>query len=86
LTNVATRPLMLENLSAMLSAAPYMFLSPRLLEECRTFVRHVDGSCSAASGTHDDTVMAIAQRVRTELHLKETTSAEEARFRAMHCA
>ena len=88
LTKVATRPLMLENLSAMLSAAPFMFLSPRLLEECRTFVRHADGSCSAASGTHDDTVMAmaIAQRVRTELHLKETTSAAEASFRATRSA
>jgi hypothetical protein len=70
-TNVATRPRMLEQFGAMLSAAPYMFLSPRLLEECRTFIRHPDGSCSAANGTHDDTVMAmaIAQAVRAELRV-----------------
>jgi len=69
LTNVATRPRMLENLAALLSAAPFMFLSPRLLEECRTFIRHPDGTCSAASGAHDDTVMAmaIAEIVRAEV-------------------
>lgn len=68
-TNVATRPRMLENLAGLLSAAPFMFLSPRLLEECRTFVRHPDGTCSAAAGAHDDTVMAmaIAEIVRAEV-------------------
>ncbi len=70
-TNVATRPRMLEHFAAMLSAAPHLFLSPRLLEECRTFIRHEDGTCSAARGTHDDTVMAmaIAQIVRAEVHV-----------------
>ncbi len=79
LTNVATRPRMLENFAALLSAAPFMFLSPRLLEECRTFVRHPDGSCSAASGAHDDTVMAmaIAQAVRAEVIVQPPRSAEE---------
>jgi hypothetical protein len=79
LTNVATRPRMLENLAALLSAAPFMFLSPRLLEECRTFIRHPDGSCSAASGTHDDTVMAmaIAQAVRAEVVVQPPASAQE---------
>ena len=71
LTNVATRPSMLENFAALLSASPYMFLSPRLLEECRTFIRHADGTCSAAAGAHDDTVlaMAIAQAVRSEIRV-----------------
>jgi hypothetical protein len=69
LTNVATRPRMLENLTGLLSAAPFMFLSPRLLEEFRTFIRHPDGTCSAAAGAHDDTVMAmaIAEAVRAEV-------------------
>jgi len=67
-TNVVTRPRMLAQLNDLLTNAPQMFLSPRLLEELRTFIRHPDGSCSAAAGTHDDTVMAmaIAQAVRIE--------------------
>ncbi len=67
-TNIATRPRMLAMLSELLVNAPQMFLSPRLLEELRTFIRHPDGSCSAAAGTHDDAVMAmaIAQAVRVE--------------------
>ncbi len=79
LTNVATRPRMLENFAQLISAAPFMFLSPRLLEECRTFVRHPDGSCSAVSGAHDDTVMAmaIAQAVRSEVVAQPPSSAEE---------
>ena len=79
LTNVATRPRMLENLSALLSAAPFMFLSPRLLEECRTFVRHPDGTCSAAAGAHDDTVMAmaIAEAVRAEVVVAPPKSIQE---------
>jgi hypothetical protein len=51
---------MIENLAAMLIDSPQLFRSPRLLHECRTFVRHVDGSSGAASGTHDDCVMAMA--------------------------
>jgi hypothetical protein len=79
LTNVATRPRMLENFARLLTAAPFMFLSPRLLEECRTFIRHLDGNCSAASGAHDDTVMAmaIAQAVRSELRVQPPRSVQE---------
>jgi len=79
LTNVATRPRMLENLAALLAQAPLMFLSPRLLEECRTFIRHPDGSCSAASSAHDDTViaMAIAQAVRAEVVVEQPNSAQQ---------
>jgi hypothetical protein len=79
LTNVATRPRMLENFAALLSAAPYLFLSTLLLEECRTFIRHADGSCSAADGTHDDTVMAmaIAQAVRAEVAVQTPGPVQE---------
>ena len=69
LTTAASRPRMLENFAAMLTNAPFLFSSPRLLEECRTFVRHPDGSASAAGGAHDDMVMAmaVALAVRAEM-------------------
>ncbi len=69
LTSAASRPRMLENFAATLTNAPFLFSSTRLLEECRTFVRHPDGSASAANGTHDDLVMsmAVAQAVRAEV-------------------
>jgi len=88
LTNVATRPRMLENLATLLSQAPFLFLSPRLLEECRSFVRHADGTCAAAAGAHDDTVMAmaIAQQVRTEVRVKPPRSAAEVRYSLLHTA
>jgi hypothetical protein len=69
LTTLASRPRMLENFAATLTNAPFLFSSTRLLEECRTFVRHPDGSASAAAGTHDDLVMAmaVALAVRAEM-------------------
>ena len=69
LTSAASRPRMLDNLAAVLSAAPFLFASTRLLEECKTFVRRPDGTQAAANGAHDDTVMAmgIALEVRTEV-------------------
>ena len=68
LTTAATRPRMLGNLAAVLAAAPQLFVSSRLLEECKTFVRRPDGTTAAANGAHDDTVMAmaIALAVRAE--------------------
>jgi len=60
LTSAASRPAMIENMAAVLTAEPGLFHSPRLLEECRTFVRHADGNAAAAEGTHDDCVMAMA--------------------------
>lgn len=69
LTSQVTRPEMLETFAAVLAEAPHLFSSRRLLEECRTFVRHADGYCTAASGAHDDCVfaLAIALAVRREL-------------------
>jgi hypothetical protein len=60
LTSAVTRPMMLENLAAMFASSPELFRSSRLLTECRTFVRRANGSSGAASGTHDDCVMAMA--------------------------
>jgi hypothetical protein len=47
---------------------PEMFMSRRLLAECRTFVAGERGKTGAASGAHDDLVMAmaVAQAVRVE--------------------
>jgi hypothetical protein len=60
LTSAVSRPAMIENLAAVLALERTIFHSPRLLNECRTFVRHPDGSSSAAAGSHDDCVMAMA--------------------------
>jgi hypothetical protein len=60
LTSAASRPAMIENMAAVLIAEPELFHSSRLLEECRTFVRHQDGNAAAAEGAHDDCVMAMA--------------------------
>jgi len=60
LTSAVSRPAMIENLAAALAEEPTLFRSPRLLNECRTFVRYADGNTGAAPGTHDDCVMALA--------------------------
>ncbi|MGA2354743.1 MAG: terminase [Terriglobales bacterium] len=60
LTSTLTRPIMIETFSSVLTEKPELFRSVRLLQECRTFVRHIDGGTGAAPGTHDDCVMAMA--------------------------
>ncbi|HEY7096309.1 MAG TPA: terminase [Terriglobales bacterium] len=60
LTSAVSRPSMIENLAASLVSEPLLFHSSRLLQECRTFVRHADGSSGAISGAYDDCVMAMA--------------------------
>lgn len=60
LTSAVSRPAMIEILASTLMADSALFRSHRLLGECRTFVRHGDGSSGATSGTHDDCVMAMA--------------------------
>ena len=60
LTSALTKPVMIENLAAILALKPELFQSPRLLAECRTFVRRRDRSSGGASGSHDDCVMAMA--------------------------
>lgn len=68
LTSALSRPRMIEQFAALVSRHPDLLSSARLLTECRTFVRHQDGAAAAASGAHDDCVMAmaIAQAVRLE--------------------
>jgi len=59
-TTVQTKPQIIQRLSDLIFDDVGMFSSVRFLRECRTFLRNADGSCSAASGAHDDTVMAMA--------------------------
>ena len=60
LTSIASRPGMIERLAILLASDEDWVHSPRLLRECRSFVRHPDGSSRAAAGAHDDCVMAMA--------------------------
>jgi hypothetical protein len=60
LTSAVTKPAMIENLAAILSIKPQLFQSERLLAECRTFIRRLDGGSGSNSGSHDDCVMAMA--------------------------
>ena len=88
LTTAASRPRMLENFAAVLSSASFLFLSPRLLQECRTFIRHQDGTSAAAGGAHDDTVMAmaIALAVRAEVVVRPPQSLHECNFAILQTA
>jgi len=69
LTTSATKPMIVSDLGALLVEMPGLFRSKRLLEECRTFVTYANCRTGAASGAHDDCVMAfaIAQAVRKEV-------------------
>jgi len=69
LTTVASKSTMVGHMGALLAESPELFLSRRLLAECRTFVSLTGGRTGAASGSHDDCfmAMAVAQAVRDEL-------------------
>jgi hypothetical protein len=69
LTTAASKPEMVARLGTLLSERPKMFLSKRLLGECRTYVAGERGKSGAAAGAHDDLVMAmaVAQAVRAEV-------------------
>jgi len=60
LTTAANRPQMIAGFTALLAHEPHLFNSGRLLQQCRTFVRHANGAASASAGAHDDCVMAMA--------------------------
>jgi len=68
LTSAGSKPGMVSRMGALLAEQPEIFFSPRLLEECRTFVTGAAGRMGAASGSHDDCLMAmaVAQAVRAE--------------------
>ena len=74
LTTRVNRPQMLELLAALLARSPELFHSRRLLEECRTFVRHENGRAEAERGAHDDAVMAMAIALAREGSFKWQSS------------
>ena len=56
-------------MAALLVESPGLFMSRRLLEECRTFVSLSGGKSAHQRGAHDDCLMAmaLAQAVRAEM-------------------
>ena len=66
LTTAANKPGMISRLGALLEEDVGLFYSRRLLQECRSFITHANGSTGAAQGAHDDCLMAmaVAQAVR----------------------
>ena len=68
LTTAGNKPGMVSRMGALLAEQAELFCSRRLLEECRTFVTGAGGRMGAASGAHDDCLMAMAvgQAVRAE--------------------
>ncbi len=69
LTTSANKPVMIGRMGALLVEPRTIFLSRRLLEECRTFINLPNGRAGAANGAHDDCVMAMAivQAARAEM-------------------
>ena len=76
LTTSASKPRMISELVAVMTAEPRLFYSARLLDECRTFVRQEDGTAAAASGAHDDCVMAMAIALTVRNGLGKTSEAK----------
>jgi hypothetical protein len=66
LTTSASKAEMVARMERLLRGSAGMFMSRRLLGECRTFVAGERGKMGAARGRHDDLVMAmgVAQAVR----------------------
>jgi hypothetical protein len=60
LTTALNKPEVIARLGALLVESPQIFMSRRLLAECRTFVNLQGGRTGAANGSHDDLVMAMA--------------------------
>lgn len=57
--NLQTKPQVIATLTQALETVPEIFSSPRLLEQCRSFVYRDDGETGALPGTHDDLVIAM---------------------------
>jgi len=74
LTTSVSRPMMLWRLGAALVESPRLFQSRRLLDECRSFVRHANGKTGAQAGSHDDCVMAMALGIALRAEMLERGS------------
>ena len=71
LTTSVSRPAVLGRLDAALVEEPELFMSRRLLGECRSFVRMAEWETGARAGTHDDRVMAMAIGLAARAELLE---------------
>jgi hypothetical protein len=60
LTTAGNKPAMIARIGALLEEDAKLFYSRRFLAECRTFVSFENGGTGAASGAHDDLLMAMA--------------------------
>lgn len=60
LTSTLSRSQMVSRMGDVLAQTPEAFRSERLLLQCRGFIRQSGGQPGAASGEHDDCVMAMA--------------------------
>lgn len=78
-TDPRTRPLILANLHTVMNSTPEVIESHELLSEMLTFIKNEDMRPEAATGAHDDLVMATAiahfirgqQRYTVEVERKE---------------
>ena len=59
-TDLRTRPLILANLRTVMDQTSDMITDAELLREMLTFIRNEDMRAEAASGAHDDLVLAAA--------------------------
>jgi biotin carboxyl carrier protein len=68
-TDQATKPILVDDLAAAISQEALIMRSGGLVDECRTFVVHNDGSQGAEVGQHDDRVIAagIAWQARKRM-------------------
>ncbi len=59
-TTASTRPIIISNLVAIMRDNLELETDRESLKELSTFIKHSNGKCAAASGSHDDLVMASA--------------------------
>lgn len=74
-TNRKTKVHMITELAEVLIDGSIGIASARILEEMNTFIQHDDGTIGAASGYHDDTVIALA--IAFQLLLKQGPSLDQ---------
>jgi hypothetical protein len=79
LTTVATKPVMLSNLVAVVRDNPELIIDGETLDEMLTFIRMDNGKMGAIQGKKDDRVMAlaIAHMAREQQSTKATVTTDE---------
>jgi hypothetical protein len=77
-TNRKTRPEIVANLVEFAAEHMACFQSRRLLQQMRSFIRKYNGRSEAASGEHDDAVMAMG----IALYVRERLAQDQRRKRS----